>query len=162
MLFRSQEKIKTLEENGIIGISPDQSTQYVHNLLFLSKRKATEAGRNATKADLHIAGHHHRLTDPDIKVRCINDLSDFNKRCLKATPTIYLPSQGEIQDFVKGKCTSSFDITEMFSSIPLHPDAYKYFNFYLNEKIYCFKVLLQGCSASPFIEIGRASCRERV
>ena len=146
-----QEKIKTLEENGIIGISPDQSTQYVHNLLFLSKRKATEAGRNATKADLHIAGHHHRLTDPDIKVRCINDLSDFNRKCLKATPTIYLPTQGEIQDFVKGKCTSSFDITEMFSSIPLHPDAYKYFNFYLNEKIYCFKVLLQGCSASPFI-----------
>ena len=146
-----QEKVKTLEENGIIAVSPDQSTRYVHNLLFLSKRKAAEAGRNATKADLHIAGHNHRLTDPDIKVRCINDLSDFNKKCLKATPTIYLPTQMEIQDFVKGKIVSSFDITEMFSSIPLHPDAYKYFNFYLNSKIYCFKVLLQGCSASPFI-----------
>ena len=146
-----QEKIKTLEENGIIGVSPDQSTQYVHNLLFLSKRKASEAGRNATKADLHIAGHNHRLTDPDIKVRCINDLSDFNRKCLKAAPTIYLPTQMEIQDFVKGKVVSSFDITEMFSSIPLHPDAYKYFNFYLNAKIYCFKVLLQGCSASPFV-----------
>ena len=146
-----QEKIKTLEDNGIIAVSPDQSTRYVHNLLFLSKRKVAEAGRNATKADLHIAGHNHRLTDPDIKVRCINDLSDFNKKCLKATPTIYLPTQMEIQDFVKGKVVSSFDITEMFSSIPLHPDAYKYFNFYLNAKIYCFKVLLQGCSASPFI-----------
>ena len=146
-----QEKIKTLEDNGIIGVSPDQSTQYVHNLLFLSKRKASEAGRNATKADLHIAGHNHRLTDPDIKIRCINDLSDFNRKCLKAAPTIYLPTQMEIQEFVKGKVVSSFDITEMFSSIPLHPDAYKYFNFYLNAKIYCFKVLLQGCSASPFV-----------
>ena len=90
-----QEKIKSREENGIIGVSPDQSTDYVHNLLFLSKRQATEAGRNATKADLHIAGHSHRLTDPDIKVRAISDLSDFNQKCLKSTPTIKLPTQSE-------------------------------------------------------------------
>ena len=146
-----KEKIKYLKDNGLIGISPNQSTQYVHNLLFLSKRRASEAGRNCTKADLHIAGHNQRLTDPTVKIRAINDLSDFNRKCLRDTPTIQLPSQDQVQDFVKGRVISSFDITEMFSSIPLHPDAYKYFNFYLDDIIYEFRVLLQGCGSSPFV-----------
>ena len=146
-----QDKIKSLEADGIIGVSADQSTDYVHNMLFLSKRRATEAGRNATKADLHIAGHSHRLTDPDIKIRAINDLSDFNKRCLKSTPTIKLPTQSEVQDFVKGRVCSSFDLTEMFASIELKPSAYKYFNFYLNDLIWSFRRVVQGCSSSPFV-----------
>ena len=146
-----QEKIKSLEADGIIGVSADQSTDYVHNMLFLSKRRATEAGRNATKADLHIAGHSHRLTDPDIKIRAINDLSDFNKKCLKSTPTIKLPTQSEVQDFVKGRVTSCFDLAEMFASIELEPSAYKYFNFYLNDLIWSFRRVLQGCASSPFV-----------
>ena len=148
----AMKKIDELIKLGVIKKSIDASTTFVHNLLLQHKRKSDEAGRKFTKADAHIQGAKAPLNDPNASIRVINDLTSFNE-CLADIPSIQLPSEAAVKTFVKHKMVSLIDLKDMFYSIRIKPEAYKYFNFYLLNEIYTLTRLAQGCGASPYVAV---------
>ena len=144
------KKLNEMEKLGIIQVSDSQSTDFVHNLLLQHKKKPAEAGRHWTKADAYIQGRTAKLTDPDIKVRCINDLTTLND-CLESIPSITLPTETQVKNFVSNKMITLLDLKDMFYSIRICPTAYHFFNFYYLDTIYNLTRLAQGLGSSPYV-----------
>ena len=143
-------KMKEMEDLGIIQVSDSQSRDFVHNLLLQHKKKTNEAGRHWTKADAYIQGRKAKLTDPDVKIRCINDLTTLNE-CLESVPSIILPSEAQVKKFVSNKLITLLDLKDMFYSIRICPTAYHFFNFYYLDTIYNLTRLAQGLGSSPYV-----------
>ena len=144
------KKLDEMEKLGIIQVSDSQSTDFIHNLLLQHKKKPAEAGRHWTKADAYIQGRTAKLTDPDVKVRCINDLTTLND-CLESIPSITLPSEAQVKKFVNNKMITLLDLKDMFYSIRICPKAYHFFNFYYADTIYNLTRLAQGLGSSPYV-----------
>ena len=146
------KKMDDLEKEGIIQISDSQSTEFVHNILIQHKRQNDQVGRGWTKADQAIHSRLNKLNESNVKIRILNDLTTFN-RCLRHIPTISLPKESEIRNFIRNKFITLIDLKNMFYSIRVNPKAYHYFNFYHKKTIYSITRLSQGLAASPYVAV---------
>ena len=146
------KKMDDLEKEGIIQISDSQSTEFVHNILIQHKRQNDQVGRGWTKADQAIHSRLNKLNESNVKIRILNDLTTFN-RCLRHIPTISLPKESEIRNFIRNKFITLIDLKNMFYSIRVSPKAYHYFNFYHKKTIYSITRLSQGLAASPYVAV---------
>ena len=146
------EKMKELQRHGIIQISDSQSKDFIHNILIQHKKNTDQVGRGWSKADQAIGSRHNKLSDPNVKIRLLNDLTTFNY-CLRHIPTIALPREAEIRSFIRHKYVSLLDLKNMFYSICVDPSAYHYFNFYYNKTIMTMTRLCQGLASSPYVAV---------
>lgn len=146
------EKMKELQRHGIIQVSDSQSKDFIHNILIQHKRKTDQVGRGWSKADQAIESRHNKLSDPNVKIRLLNDMTTFNY-CLRHIPTISLPRETEIRSFIRNKYVSLLDLKNMFYSICVDPSAYHYFNFYYNKTIMTITRLCQGLASSPYVAV---------
>ena len=146
------EKMKELQKHGIIQISDSQSKDFIHNILIQHKKNTDQVGRGWSKADQALGSRHNKLSDPNVKIRLLNDLTTFNY-CLRHIPTIALPREAEIRSFIRHKYVSLLDLKNMFYSICVDPSAYHYFNFYYNKTIMTMTRLCQGLASSPYVAV---------
>ena len=140
------ETIQGLIRAGVFSKATEGHQQYCANLNCVAKPSSSDTDFGKVQQYLNKINHH---TIP--KTRAAIDFRDLNKIIIEK-PSQAMPGIKDLKRILPRKAlVSSFDLRQMFFSVPVAHDSRKYINFWYQGVIYTHNRFPMGVSLSSYI-----------